>query len=295
MFKSILSSLISGFLPLIKIVLYPVCFVLIVYTVLLLYWFIYYKFYKKKKRERVAQRIRIYKPSFFIKAFYLMPKQIVNNYFNRKIGAFNQHGIILFEGKQGQGKTLAITQHLNETRERFPECKIITNYGYKYEDDEITDWHRMLKDNNGEKGLIYAIDEMPNWFSSADSKNFPPEMLEVVTQNRKNRRVIYGTCHTFSMVAKPIRIQTIEVRKVRTFFNCLTIVHRLEPTFDSSGDVKKYISKGYYWFVHNEFLYNSYDTLKIIHRYKERETDTSFSFYDYDNGYLKFLAQKQKH
>lgn len=294
MLKNVFSSLLEGFMPLIKIIGYPVLVALSIFAALLLFWFFYYKVLKKRKRERIARTLRVFKPTFFAKVFYLAPKHIVENFFNQKLGAFKQHGIILFEGKQGQGKTLAITQCLNEAREKYPHCKIVTNYGYKYEDDEITDWHRMLKDNNGEKGFLYAIDEMPNWFSSADSKNFPSEMLEVVTQNRKNRRVIYGTCHTFSMVAKPIRIQTTEVRKVRTFLNCITVVHRLEPCFDSAGDVEKYISKGWYWFVHSQALYNSYDTLKIIHKYKEREQEVPVSFYDYDQGFSKFLANKLK-
>ena len=45
----------------------------------------------------------------------------------------------------------------------------------------------------GVQGVICLIDEMQNWFSSNQSKNFPPEMLQVVTQNRKNRRVIMGS------------------------------------------------------------------------------------------------------
>lgn len=296
MLKNIFTSLIDGFLPLLKFILYPLGFIFVVFCILLFVWFIYYFFFKKRRRERIAKINRVLQPNPFIKLFYLAPKHIVDNYFNSKIGCFREHGIVLFEGKQGSGKTLTITQHLNILREKYPEAKILTNYGYKFEDDEISDWHRMLTDNNGEKGIVYAIDEMPNWFSSADSKNFPTEMLEVVTQNRKNRRVIFGTCHTFSMVAKPIRIQTTEVRKCRTILNCITIVKRLEPVFDSAGDVERYIPKGFYWFVHSDLLYNSYDTLKVIHRYKEREQDGVNNFYDYDTtpAYLRYIASKHK-
>ena len=43
---------------------------------------------------------------------------------------------------------------------------------------------------NGINGVIVVMDELQNWFSSNDSKNFPPEMLSVITQNRKNRRMV---------------------------------------------------------------------------------------------------------
>lgn len=55
----------------------------------------------------------------------------------------------------------------------------------------------LINYKNGIKGVIVLMDELQNWFSSNDSKNFPPEMLQVITQNRKNRRVILGTVKTF--------------------------------------------------------------------------------------------------
>ena len=65
-------------------------------------------------------------------------------------------------------------------------------------------------------GVICCLDEMQNWFSSNQSRDFPPEMLQVITQNRKNRRVIFGTAQTFNRLSKPIREQATEVRECHT-------------------------------------------------------------------------------
>lgn len=125
-------------------------------------------------------------------------------------------------------------------------------------------WRLLLDYKNGIQGVIACIDEMQNWFSSNQSKNFPPEMLEVITQNRKNRRVIMGTAQTFNRLSKPIREQATEVRRCTTLFGCLTIVHRVVPELDSEGNVEKWKHRGFYYFVHDEKLRSSYDTWRVI-------------------------------
>lgn len=74
---------------------------------------------------------------------------------------------------------------------------------------------------NDKQGVIVGMDELQNWFSSNDSKNFPPEMLGIITQNRKNRRIILGTSQNFYLLAKAIRSQATEVRRCTTLFRLL--------------------------------------------------------------------------
>ena len=96
---------------------------------------------------------------------------------------------------------------------------------------------RLFPDTDWQKRIM---DELQNWFSSNDSKNFPPEMLGVITQNRKNRRIILGTSQNFYLLAKAIRSQATEVRRCSTFLGCLTIVRRAEPILDSEGNVAEW-------------------------------------------------------
>ena len=122
----------------------------------------------------------------------------------------------------------------------------------------------LINYKTGIKGVIVCMDELQNWFSSNDSKNFPPEMLEVITQNRKNRRIILGTAQNFYLLSKAIRTQTTEVRRCATLLGCLTIVRRFEPILDAEGNVAEWKKKGMYFYVHDEDLRNSYDTYYVI-------------------------------
>ena len=108
------------------------------------------------------------------------------------------------------------------------------------------------------------MDELQNWFGSNQSRNFPPEMLSVITQNRKNRRVILGTAQNFYLLAKAIRSQCTEIRQCTTFCGVLTVVVRREPICDESGDVKELKFRGMYFFVHSDRLRKSYDTWSIV-------------------------------
>ena len=177
---------------------------------------------------------------------------------------FTHQGCIIFTGRQGNGKTIAMAQQALAWREEYPKAKCITNFALQGQSRELNDWRLLLDYKNGIQGVIACIDEMQNWFSSNQSKNFPPEMLEVITQNRKNRRVIMGTAQTFNRLSKPIREQATEVRRCTTLFGCLTIVHRVVPELDSEGNVEKWKHRGFYYFVHDEKLRSSYDTWRVI-------------------------------
>lgn len=89
-------------------------------------------------------------------------------------------------------------------------------------------------------------------------------MLEVITQNRKNRRIILGTAQNFYLLAKAIRSQATEVRRCATFLGALTIVRKYYPVLDSDGNVKEWKYRGMYFFVHDKKLRESYDTYKVI-------------------------------
>ena len=228
---------------------------------------------KKKKGENKKDVIAHYNPksdvSLFTKLFVQLPRQFWDNYYNVKVGEFRQHGIIMYTGKQGMGKTLAMTHDILELKYQYPSLKIGTNYGLKNEDFVIDDWRKLVDYNNGKLGVLCAIDECQNWFSSAMSKNFPPRMLATVTQNRKNKRVIFMTSHFFTNVSKPIRLHCTEVRQCRTFLKCFTVVKRMEPIMNGDGEVIKMRNLGYYCFVHNQKLYDAYDTYRVIKNLSE--------------------------
>lgn len=155
-------------------------------------------------------------------------------------------------------------QYATNLKNEYPLVKIISNTKFSLSDFNLNHWKFLVNFSNGEEGVIAIIDELQNWFNSKQSKNFPPEMLSVITQNRKNKRLILGTAQQFYMLSKDIRTQCTEVREAYTLFSRLTIVIKKEPIVDNEGDVLKMRFKGIYSFVQTDKLRDSYDTYATI-------------------------------
>ena len=219
---------------------------------------------KRLKKPNGLVYVKPKKTSLFRKFFFDLPRQFVNDIFAKEPGFFPYQGCVVFTGRQGAGKTIALVEFMRNMQNTYPSAKVITNLAYKYENAILNDWRPLLTYKNGIYGVIAAIDEMQNWFSSNQSKDFPPEMLQVITQNRKNRRIILGTSQVFTRLSKPLREQVTEVRECHTFLGCITFVVRKEPILGSEGDVDSYKHRGFYFFVHDQDLRESYDTYKVI-------------------------------
>lgn len=218
----------------------------------------------KGRRFKKGEHHKVKKKSILRRIFIDVPHQFVIDFFNKEPDFFRFQGLIIFEGRQGAGKTISMIEFCRRMQQEYPLAKCITNLGYKNEDTRLKDWRMLMNYKNDKRGVIVVMDELQNWFSSNDSKNFPPEMLSVITQNRKNRRIILGTSQNFYLLAKAIRSQATEVRRCTTLLGCLTFVRRAEPILDSEGNVKEWKNKGMYFFVHDKELRESYDTYKVI-------------------------------
>ncbi len=258
---------------------YPFYFILIIISIIFILFIINitYEILINKREFNKSRRIKVKKVSFFNKLFVQLPKILCEDFLNFNPDFFKASGLIIFEGIQGNGKTISLVQFITDLRKKYPKCKTTTNFNYEHQDDHLDHWSKLTSYNNGIYGVIAAIDETQNWFSSMQSKDFPPEMLSVVTQNRKNRRVICGTAQNFHMLAKSIRTQTTELRRCKTFLGCITLVHRLRPVLNSEGVVEKYDNLGFYFYIHTKELRSSYDTYKVI----ENLVSSGFQSKDY--------------
>lgn len=155
----------------------------------------------------------------------------------------------------------------------YPKCKVIDNLGVivPVEEVDLKHWKQLLTFDNGIYGVIVAIDELQTWFSQKDSATMPPEVLGLITQNRKSRRVIFGTCQQFYLISKDFRTQTREVRHCFTLGNFLTGYVRKVPSVNSAGDVVSWKFKGIRFFIHSHELRDSYDTFKTIKKYSDAD------------------------
>ena len=170
------------------------------------------------KRFKKGQHNIVKKKSFFRRLLIDFPKQFTDDLFEKDPEFFKYQGLIVFEGRQGSGKTMSMVEFIMRMQEEYPLAKTTTNFGLISQNKELKDWKMLIDYKNDMQGVIVGMDELQNWFSSNDSKNFPPEMLGIITQNRKNRRIILGTSQNFYLLAKAIRSQATEVRRCTTLF-----------------------------------------------------------------------------
>lgn len=131
---------------------------------------------------------------------------------------FREYGMRLYCGRQGSGKTIGIVHDLERLRRRYPKVKIYTNFGYKAQTAPLQSLNDLLNKEllNGTDGVIFAIDEIQNEFSSATSKDFPESLLSTITQQRKQRICILASSQVFTRVSKPLREQSYIVVDCKT-------------------------------------------------------------------------------
>lgn len=183
---------------------------------------------KKIKIEKSYSKLKFLKKIFtFFKWKWHDAKEL-----KRNPHLFREFGLTMFTGRQGAGKTMAMVEHLEQLRKRYPRAIIVTNFGYLKEDHAFNSWQDLFEIRNGEEGVIFCIDEIQNEFSSASSKNFPESLLSEITQQRKQKIKILATSQVFMRVAKPLREQCFEV------VECITVLGRW--TFAKCFDADDY-------------------------------------------------------
>lgn len=161
-----------------------------------------------------------------------------------------------------------MTQFCQHLKTKYPKIKIMTNYGLSFEDDNLNSWEPIVGEINGYSGLVACFDEISIWFSNRNYANFPPELLRTITQNRKEHRLILGTCQLVSMVDKQIRRQCTMICKCRSF-GFFTVVWRFRPVLNSEGDIIKMLPINIYAFLQTDELRNLYDTFRIVENLKK--------------------------
>ena len=76
--------------------------------------------------------------------FYYLPKQYVTDIYNRNPEFFRYQGCVIFTGRQGYGKTIAMAQQALAWRKEYPKAKCITNFALSGEDAKLSDWRLLV-------------------------------------------------------------------------------------------------------------------------------------------------------
>lgn len=201
---------------------------------------------------------------------------------NRKDKPIHLYGIYGFFGLPGHGKTISMTYELMQLRKKYKDSVyIFTNYGFLEEDKPFDNWRMLLKEYD--KPAIFAWDEVQNEFNSRDFKNFPIELLTLLTQNRKgNGKRIYYTAQRYSRVDKVFRELSFLVGDCRTIFGRYTRVRWFDTEdyemLQSTPDVNKRIKIRYrkkLSFIQTDEVRNNYDSYQMLETAKNKDYQSS--------------------
>lgn len=246
------------------------------YVVWLFYYYVIKKYRRHKSKYKRSQPHYTAKRNILTRLFIDFPRRLVLDWFAKNPDSFDTYGIHIFCGEQGSGKSIAAVHFIKCCKERNPACVVSSNMDLDVADNIISDPDDFIGINNGEFGQVVVLDEIQNWFSSLESKNFPPDMLTEITQQRKQRKCIVGTAQVFNRISKPIREQITLLYKPTTIAGALTIVRVYRAHVAQDGSLERQRMLRMYFFVHDDELRNAYDTYSKVERLQKA------GFHDYN-------------
>lgn len=236
----------------------------VIIFIVMLWFFIFFLIVGKKYKYKLPVRRAFKERSKLLQLLIDLPLQYWRDRFEFEEDTFDMKGFHMICGEQGSGKTIFAVWFLQKLKEQYPKVKIKSNCFYKYQDEELKSAYDIIYSSNGVFGEIDFVDEIQNWFNSMQSKDFPIEMIQEITQQRKQHKVLLGTSQVFTRVAKPLREQVNYLYLPVTLLGCLTIVRVVKPKLDTEGNLKESIPIKWYMFVHSPKVRDSYDTYHKI-------------------------------
>lgn len=221
------------------------------------------------KGERVPKRIKpptYQRRSVLLRLFWDLPNRIVSDIYTQNPDRYKDTGIIIFEGEQGSGKTIAAVEYIFTQMQKYPCAQFNANIDVKGQTELLDGLEKIINSDNGIYGQINLVDEIQNWLNSNESKNVPVEFIGEICQQRKQAKQIIGTTQRFNRMSKQLRQECSLLCKPITILGCLTIVRVYKPNVDADGVVKKAHRLRTYFFVHTDELREAYDTYAKVKR-----------------------------
>lgn len=246
-------------------------------------WFVHYWRAGKRFKPR-KYNSKYVKRSLFTRLFYDFPRRVVLDMFAKDPDKFPFCGNIMVVGEQGSGKTVTTAYICLVLKKLYPRLRITSNTPLTFADGVIEGPDDLILNDNGKFGCIKVLDEIQNWFNSAESQSFPPEMLSEISQQRKQHSIIIGTTQCFDRISKPIRQQTHYLIKPITILGALTIVRVYKPTFKEDTSIEKLRRTKTFFFVQTEEVRDCFDTYAKIKRLSVRGWVSRSEQIRQDNG-----------
>ena len=190
---------------------------------------------------------------------------------------FEPCSLVCYVGSQGSGKTLSACLYVCKLMKLYPKAILVSNLKLKdfpFDNERVFEFRNgddLLKYKNGDNGVIFLIDEIQLYFNSLQSKNINTDVMQVISQQRKQRIHIVSTSQVFGRMAKPLREQFSEIISCKCYFGNLQVNKLIDrdsiEDFDNGTTLKGKVKKKF-WFFHSPKYYDLYDTYYVIQRNK---------------------------
>jgi ATP-dependent Clp protease ATP-binding subunit ClpX len=209
---------------------------------------------------------------------------------------FRPNGSQIYHGYQGEGKTISMFYHMVKLKKSYPDVLLVSNLkithlqsvtvGSQEELFEVlktldrrkqyilfSDYQSLMlllrHCRNGAQGVIFMIDEIHNYFHSHDSKAMPMWVVQVFSQQRKQKLLILGTAQDWDDVIKAIRRQIdnlILCKRIGYFvFHTAIDPRQFEVQYgERAAPARK---KGFFFISRR--LRDGYDTYQVINSGRE--------------------------
>jgi hypothetical protein len=175
-----------------------------------------------------------------------------------------------------------MSERLYRYRQLYAEnINIYTNYNWSGQTGPITGWRQMVEARLSNKPTVFAFDEIGNTFDQRSFKEFPKDLLPVLTQCRKwgGGVQVLATAQRFSMVEVTWRRMAANIIECVGLLDSRLIRQRAydgeeeynggQPRYSPMGDRDLRKTSWGYWFVATDKLRNTYDTYYVARRLAE--------------------------
>ena len=211
-------------------------------------------------------------------------------------------GVYQFVGLPGEGKTLSMVAHIeraiaNRGRDRL---YIATNFYYSKEDAHIRHWVDMVTAARYAKDhdllCIVALDEIHLTFDSTDWKNFPPELLALLSFNRKYYLQFLCSAQIYERIPKKIRdigTYTVICRNVWGFDRYFKNYYFNKDKYETKFNGKLKDADMIQTYIATDELYALYDTMRQVDKMVDsalKEVDRRKEAFD-----LLFQNEREQH
>lgn len=182
-------------------------------------------------------------------------------------------GIYQFVALPGEGKTLSMVAHMERARKSLGKehLYIATNFFYQNQDMAINHWSDIIVASKYASAhkmhCIIGIDEIHTTFDASDWKNFPPELLALLSFNRKYGMQFLCSSQIYDRIPRKVRDianYTVICKNTLGLDRHFVNYYFSKANYDDKFTGKRRFCEFIRTYVAGDELYNLYDTLQQV-------------------------------